>query len=107
MNRSIVATMSYSEYEDVLLNDKSLRYSMNKIQSQDHKIGTYEISKTSLSCFDDKIYIMQNRCELRILHNNHALVPDKAEIKRGVLSNYYLKVDDLYNIPVGRKMLKN
>ena len=33
---------------------------MNRIQSKDHRIGTYEINKTSLSCFDDKIYIQNN-----------------------------------------------
>ena len=26
---------------------------MNKIQSKDHRVGTYEIKKNSLSCFDD------------------------------------------------------
>ena len=26
---------------------------MNRIQSEDHKIGTYEINQISLSCFDD------------------------------------------------------
>ena len=31
--------------------------SMNRIQSKDHRIGTYEINKISLSCFDGKIYI--------------------------------------------------
>ena len=30
---------------------------MNAIQSKDHRIGTYEINKFSLSCFDDKIYM--------------------------------------------------
>ena len=30
---------------------------MNKIQSKDHEIGTYEIKKISLTGFDDKIYI--------------------------------------------------
>ena len=30
---------------------------MNRIQNKDHRIGTYEINKISLSCFDDKIYI--------------------------------------------------
>ena len=34
---------------------------MNRIQSKDHKIETYEISKISLPCFDDKIYIESNR----------------------------------------------
>ena len=33
---------------------------MNRIQSVDHKIGTYKISKTPLSCSDDKIYIQSN-----------------------------------------------
>ena len=30
---------------------------MNRNQSKDHRIGTYEINKISLSCFDDKIFI--------------------------------------------------
>ena len=60
MNRHIVATISHNEYKDVLLNKKCLRHWMNRIQSKDHKIGTYEINKISLSCFDDKIYIQNN-----------------------------------------------
>ena len=61
MSRNIVATISLNEYKDVLLNQKCLRDSMNRIQSKDHKIGTYEINKISLSCFDDKIYLQNNR----------------------------------------------
>ena len=33
---------------------------MNRIQSKDHRIGTYEANKISLSCFDDKIYMQNN-----------------------------------------------
>ena len=33
---------------------------MNRIQSKDHRIGTYEINKISLSYFDDKICIKNN-----------------------------------------------
>ena len=51
------ATISHCKYKDVLLNKKCLRHSMNRIQSKDHRIGTYEINKISLSCFDDKTYI--------------------------------------------------
>ena len=40
-----MVTISYKEYKDVLLNKKCLRHSMNRIQSKDHKIGTYEINK--------------------------------------------------------------
>ena len=34
---------------------------MNRIQSKDHKIATYEINKI-LPCFDDKIYIQNIGC---------------------------------------------
>ena len=49
-----------NKYKDVLLNKKCLRHLMNRIQSKDHKIRTYEINKISLSRFDDKIYIQNN-----------------------------------------------
>ena len=37
---------------------------MNRTQNKDHRKGTYEIYKSSLSCFDDKIYIQNNGCYL-------------------------------------------
>ena len=33
---------------------------MKKIQVKKHKIGTYEIDKISLSCFDDKRYVLDD-----------------------------------------------
>ena len=33
---------------------------MRRIQSKKHKIGTYEINKTSLSCFDDKRFVLND-----------------------------------------------
>ena len=33
---------------------------MNRIQSKDHRIETYEINKISLPCFDDNIYRQNN-----------------------------------------------
>ena len=33
---------------------------MKKIQAKKHKIGTYEIDKISLSCFDDKRYVLDD-----------------------------------------------
>ena len=52
--------ISHNEYKDVLLNNKCIRHSMNRIQSKDHRLGTYDINKISLSCFGDKIYIQNN-----------------------------------------------
>ena len=60
VNKNIAATISHNEYEDVLLNGKCIRHSMNRIQSKYHRIGTYETDKISWSCFDDKIYIQNN-----------------------------------------------
>ena len=34
---------------------------MKRIQSEKDKLVTYEIDKISLSCFDDKIYVLDNR----------------------------------------------
>ena len=67
MSRNVVATISHHEYKDVLLNKKCLRHSMNRIQSKDHKIGTYEIKKISFSYFDDKMHIQNNVYDGRAL----------------------------------------
>ena len=58
-----VAAISHNDNKYVLLNKKCLRYSMNRIQNKDHRIGTYEINKISLSCFYDKTYIQKNGCD--------------------------------------------
>ena len=33
---------------------------MRRIGSKNHNLGTYETNKRSLSCFDDKRYILKN-----------------------------------------------
>ena len=33
---------------------------MKRIKAKKHKIGTYEIDKISLSCFDDKKYVLDD-----------------------------------------------
>ena len=63
INKNVVVTISQNECKIVLLDKKCLRHSMNRIQSKDLRIGTYEISKISLSCFNDKICIQNNGCD--------------------------------------------
>ena len=60
-NKKFAAGIIHSEYKYVLFYNKCLRHSMNRIQSENHKVGTYENNEISLSCFDDKIYILNNR----------------------------------------------
>ena len=47
--------------------------------------------------------------ELRELHSDYPLAPDKIEIKREILSGYQLKIADLCNIPIGnvKKLVPN
>ena len=49
----------------MLFNEKIIRHKMKRIQSKKHKLRTYEIDKTSLSCFDDKRYVLDD--EIRTL----------------------------------------
>ena len=60
VKRNTVATISHNEYKNDLLNNKCITHSIDRTQSKDYRIGKYEISKTSLPCFDDKIYIQNN-----------------------------------------------
>ena len=50
----------FNEFKDTLFNKKIMRHKMRRIQSKKHKLGTYEINKISLSCFDDKRYVQDD-----------------------------------------------
>ena len=50
-------TTEFDKFKDVLSNDKIIKHKMKRIQSKKHKLGTYEIGKISLSCFEDKRYV--------------------------------------------------
>ena len=48
--------LRHAEYKNTLLDGLILRHNMKRIQSKKHKLGTYDVCKISLSCFDDKRY---------------------------------------------------
>ena len=77
-NKNVIATIGHNEYKDVLLKNKCLIHSMNRIQSKDHRIGTYEINKISLSYFDDKIYI-QNTNMIRVNYKKNSYLNNYSE----------------------------
>ena len=43
-----------------MFNKKVIRHKIKRIQAKKQKIGTYEIDKISLSCFDDKRYVLDD-----------------------------------------------
>ena len=52
--------LRHKEYRNVLLNTKVVRHKKKRVQSNLHSLGTYDVKKISLSCFDDKRYILND-----------------------------------------------
>ena len=52
--------LKHREYVDVLFNKIVVRHKMKIILSELHNMGAYDINKISLSCFDDKKYILDD-----------------------------------------------
>ena len=53
------------------LTKQIIRQKMKRIQSKKHKLGTYEIDKISLSCFNDKRYVLDDGiCMLGYFHKD-------------------------------------
>ena len=52
--------LRHKEYDYVLFNKKVVRHKMKRIQSNLHSVGTYDVNKISLSCFNDKRYILDD-----------------------------------------------
>ena len=52
--------ISNNEYNDTLFNKKTLIHQMSRIRSKKHELVIYISNKISISCFDDKHYILSD-----------------------------------------------
>ena len=59
-NKGHIAFIEFQDFHDTLFYKTILRQQMRGIKSKNHNLGTYKINKISLSCFDDKWYILKN-----------------------------------------------
>jgi len=50
--------ITHENYKHTLFNNKQMYYKMKTIRSENHQLASYELNKVSLSCFDDKRYIL-------------------------------------------------
>ena len=50
----------HKEFVDILFNKKVIIHNMKRIQSKLHRFGSYSVCKISLSCFNDKRYILES-----------------------------------------------
>ena len=55
--------IKFQEFHDTLSQKKVLKCQMRIIKSKNHNLSTYKTNKISLSCFDDKRYILRNGIE--------------------------------------------
>ena len=53
--------IQHENYKETLFNNKQMYHKMKTIRSKNHELGSYGINKVSLSCFDDKRYIHEDR----------------------------------------------
>ena len=59
----IKGNIKHEDYKNVLFKNEQMQHKMKTIRSINHELGSYEINKVSLSCFDDKRYIKNNGIE--------------------------------------------
>ena len=50
----------FNKFKATLFKNKIIRHKMKRIQSKKHKVGTYIIKKLSLSCFDEKRFVLDD-----------------------------------------------
>ena len=58
--KRVSITTEFKKFKDVLFNEKIITHKMKRIQSKKHNLGTYEIDKISVSCFDNKRYVLDD-----------------------------------------------
>ena len=59
IKKSIIKNnIKHTDYKKVLFKNRQMQHTMKTIRSSKHQLGSYEINKVSLSCFDDKRYIL-------------------------------------------------
>ena len=56
----IKKNIHHVDYKNTLFNSQQMFHKMNTIRSDRHQLGSYELNKVSLSCFDDKRYLLKH-----------------------------------------------
>ena len=60
VDKNFIKNTRYEKFVDVLFGSGVVRHRMKRIRSKLHRIGAYDVCKISLSCFDDKRYILDD-----------------------------------------------
>lgn len=49
--------ITHEDYKNVFFNNIQMHHKMKTMRRNNHQLGSYELNKLSLRCFDDKRYI--------------------------------------------------
>ena len=60
-NIVIKKNIKHEDYKQTLFNNRQMYHTMKTIRSKNHQLASYELNKVSLSCFDDKRYLLDDR----------------------------------------------
>ena len=108
--KGVSIATEFNKFKDVLFNEKIIRHKMKRIQSKKHKLGTYEIDKISLSCFDDKRYMLDDEIHTLAYFNKDSVTKrlKKIVIKKKGLKKIVIKkiVKRLKKIVIKKKRLR-
>ena len=52
--------ITHENYKNVLFKNEQMQHTMKTIRSNSHQLESYELNKVSLSCFDDKRYLLED-----------------------------------------------
>ena len=64
--------ISYEHYKDALFSEKYFKHKMSRLQSFSHEIFALEEKKISISPFDDKRYILNDKIHT-LAHGHHKI----------------------------------
>jgi hypothetical protein len=71
--------LTHDTFKNVIKKKDRMRHKMNTIRSTKHVIGTYQIQKVTLSCFDDKRYLLDDGVT-SYAYGNRRIVNDTVEV---------------------------
>ena len=72
--KDVNVALVFPEFKDVLFDKKVVRHKMRRMEAKLHEIGTYEVEKTPVLCFDDKRFILNDG--INNLAYGHKDIPD-------------------------------
>ena len=55
--------IKHEDYKNTLFQNKQMYHTMKTIRIDNHQLSSYELNKVSLSCFDDKRYLLHDGIE--------------------------------------------